>query len=375
MTKISFSDNIHARGRELYLQTNTIEEEQKIVSTLFDGGRVLAKEETFYGPELTPEKLRERVEKLHSKTIASIEFLYSISAKVKTVRHPLSLNILGQQFLKWNLLDEAISEFELAIQYDVHYGKAYLNLGEAYFRRGGLEEAVEILEKGVKVTPGYADMWQKLGKVYLKSHSYREAIQAFHRALKINSSYDEPHFSVALCLIEILVLGIQQKGLPTGEECRKQAREYLGRAAALSPRFQTPEFEEAMRKFHQGQAEQTLKLLQKIERELPEIINLDFHDTFYLSLLYGEKGRNTKAVEEYVSKLEELVKRHPNFPDVRNMLGIGYLIQCRNLFTKALHQFETACEINPEYGRAKTNLKLARNDGKGLLILLRAMLK
>jgi len=375
MAKISFSNNIHARGRELYLQTNTIEEEQKIVSTLFDGGRVLAKEETFYGPELTTEELSERVEKLHSETITSIEFLYSISAKVKTVRHPLSLNTLGQQFLKWNLLDEAISEFELAIQYDGHYGKSYLNLGEAYFRRGGLKEAVEILEKGVKILPGYADIWQKLGKVYLKSNRYKEAIQAFHRALKINPSYDEAHFFMALCLIEILVLGIQQKGLPTGEECRKQAREYLGRAAALSPRFQTPEFEEAMRKFHQGRVEQALELLHKIEKQLPEVINLDFHDAFYLGLLYGERGRNTKAVEEYVSKLEELVKKHPDFPDVRNMLGIGYIIQCRNLFNKALRQFETACEINPEYDRAKTNLKLARNDGKGLLILLRAMLK
>ena len=176
MTRINFSDNIHARGRDLHLQTNTVEDEHMIVSRLFDGGRVLTREGIGYNPEWTQEELNRYAEVVHSELLVSIELLYGISSRVKTVRHPPSLNKLGSQFLKWNLLDEAISEFELAIQYDSYYGELYLNLGEAYLRRGGLTEAIRILEKGVQVSSGYADMWQKLGMAYLKKGQYKKAI-------------------------------------------------------------------------------------------------------------------------------------------------------------------------------------------------------
>jgi hypothetical protein len=56
-------------------------------------------------------------------------------------------------------------------------------------------------------------------------------------------------------------------------------------------------------------------------------------------------------------------------------LGIAHLIQCRNLFLRALEEFRVSLRINPGYKRAEKNLKLSENDGKGFLILLRAILK
>ncbi len=375
MGGINFSDNIHARGRKLHLQTNTLESEKKIVSTLFDGGRVLSKEVGFYTSSHSMDHLKKEIEVFHSKKIAEIEMLYAISAKVKTVRHPLSLNTLGLQFLKWNLLDEAISEFELAIQYNPHYGDAYLNLGEAYLCRGGLSEAEQYLTKGTQVNPGYADMWQKLGRVHLAQGQYKKAVDAFQKALKINPIYDEAHFAVAMCLIEVLMKSIQMKEFPDGETCRNQVREHLSRVAALSSRFRVPEFEEAMRMFHRGDLNCTLEFLRKVDEDLPKIIDLSFHDAFYLKYMFGEEGRDAKSIQEYVHQMESLIEEHPKFPDLHNRLGVAYLIQCRALFNKALHELNKACEIYPEYERAKNNLKLAKNEGKGLLILLRSLLK
>jgi len=375
MDRYNFSDNIHASGRKLHLQTNTLQDETKIVSTLFDGGRVLSKEEHSYDAELSGDLLKQRVETHHFERMADIEFLYSISSRVKTVRHPLSLNKLGLQFLKWNLLDEAISEFELALHYDSKYGEVYMNLGEAYLRRGGLEEALQIVGKGLQVAPTYADMWQKFGVVHFRMKQYKKALDAFQKALKINPSFDEPHLHSAQCLLEIVLHDKHEKDLPGREECIRQTRDHLNRAAALSIRFQIPGLEEALRELHQGDLTQTSKLLQKIGQELPKIVDLDFHDLFYLHLMYGEKGRNRKAVQKYVERLETLVREYPRYPDVHNKLGIGYLIQCRNLFNRALNEFQQACDMNPKYERAKNNLKLAKNESKGLLLLLRAILK
>ncbi len=375
MTGINFSDDIHARGRKLHLQTNTLEADQKIISTLYDGGRVLCQDTGYYSSHHSVEQLEKEIEAFHSQKIEEIELLYLISAKVKTVRHPLSLNILGLQFLRWHLLDEAISEFELAVQYQPQYGEAYLNLGEAYYQRGGLSEAEQYLKKGVQIAPRYADLWQKLGRIYLAQEQYKKSIEAFQSALKINPTYDEAHFMMVVCLVEVLVKGIQEKEIPQDEVCKKQIKEHLSRAAASSSRFRVPAFEQAMRMFHRGEAKRTFELLKKVDEELSPIIDLGFHHTFYLKYMFGEKGRDAKSIEDYIHQLEALIKKHPAFPDLHNMLGVAYLIQCRGLFNKTLHEINRACEINPEYERAKRNLKLAKNEGKGLLILLRSLLK
>ena len=108
---------------------------------------------------------------------------------------------------------------------------------------------------------------------------------------------------------------------------------------------------------------------------IPKILDLDFIDAFYLNFMYGEKGKHATVVNNFVNALEILEKRHPKYSDLKTHLGIGYLIQCRELFLNALQQFRHACEIDPNYKKAKDNLKLAENEGKGFLILLRALLK
>ena len=375
MTRINFSDNIHARGRDLHLQTNTVEDEHMIVSRLFDGGRVLTREGIGYNPEWTQEELNRYAEVVHSELLVSIELLYGISSRVKTVRHPPSLNKLGSQFLKWNLLDEAISEFELAIQYDSYYGELYLNLGEAYLRRGGLTEAIRILEKGVQVSSGYADMWQKLGMAYLKKGQYKKAIHGFQQAIKINNVFDMAHFCFALCLIEVYANGKKSEDILGEVDCMKLAKEHLNKAVAVSKRFQTALVEEGLRRFHKREIGRALTIFWKVIDDLPRVVDLNLIDSFYLGFLYGDKGKDSEIVQKYVERLEILSKKHQKFPDIHNELGIAYMIQCKDLFNRALHQFRVASKINPKYKRALNNLKLAENEGKGLLILLRALLK
>jgi len=107
---------------------------------------------------------------------------------------------------------------------------------------------------------------------------------------------------------------------------------------------------------------------------MPEI-DITFHDEFYLRYLYGEDGRSASYISQYIKELERLVNKYPAYSDLRNKLGIAYVIQCRQIFSRALSEFQKATSIDPEYERAQKNLKLAHNDGKGLLILLRALLK
>ena len=96
---------------------------------------------------------------------------------------------------------------------------------------------------------------------------------------------------------------------------------------------------------------------------------------FYLKFMFGGKGKDDEFIRDYAEQLRQAIDKYPGYADLRNHLGISYLIQCRNLFLSALEEFREALKINPEFKKAEKNLKLAENDGKGFLILLRAILK
>lgn len=375
MIRINFSDNIRGQGRNLHLQTDTVDTEYKIISRLFDGGRVLAREEGSYDPKMSEVRLHRMAEAFHSEKMVSIEMLYAISARVKTVRHVPSLNKLGKQFLRWNLLDEAIREFELALQYDQYFGELYLNLGESYIRRGSFNEAISILKKGVHTASRFCDMWNKLGIAYLRNSEHHEAIEAFEKAILINNSYDEAHFSMALCLIEMLANGNGNGKVMDPDYTLNMAKEHLTQAVTISNRFQNSMMEEGMRKLHHEEIGRALTIFWKVQESLAGEVDLDLIDSFYLGFLYGDNGKELEIVQRYVEKLEEMSRKHPTYPDLHNELGIAYMIQCRDLFNRALHQFRWACKINPQFKRASNNLQLTENEGKGLLILLRSLMR
>lgn len=375
MENIHYSDNIPARGRKLHLETHTLDTEKKTVSTLFDGGRVLARDETGYDPDLPETILKETINRFHQERIQAIEMLYVISARVKTVRHPVSLFKLGGQFLRWNLIDEAISEFELVIDYNPNMGEAYIQLGEAYLRRGSFREAVEVLKKGAQVAPGYADLWLKLGVALGKTGDFEQGSAAVKKAININPDYADAYFFHARLLLSFISSGSVKKTETDIQNAKKTIKAGLSQAVSLSSRFRTPLLEEALRCLNRDQVKESVSLLEQLSEKLPPVMDLNFHDLFYLNYMYGEKGRHPAAVDAYVSQLEHMLKKHPRYADLHNMMGVGYLMKCRELFFRSLQHFRTAAEINPDYQKAKRNLKLAENDGKGLLILLRALLK
>ena len=154
-----------------------------------------------------------------------------------------------------------------------------------------------------------------------------------------------------------------------------KCKEHLGRAATTSRFFRTPVTEEGIRCLHRGSFDEALQILRDQYQEMPKVVDLSFHDAFYLNYLYGEDGRDPRRIQAYIDRLERLVKVHDDFPDIRNMLGIAYLIQCRHLYSRSLHEFQEAVDLNPEFRNAVKNLKLTKNDARGLLILLRALLK
>ena len=97
-------------------------------------------------------------------------------------------NNFGADLLKQGRLDEAIAEFQRALELDPSYAPASFNLAYAYERRDRIDDAIAQYKKGIQLEPGNVMGLNNLGVLYDKKGLYDEAIAAFEQALKTDPS-------------------------------------------------------------------------------------------------------------------------------------------------------------------------------------------
>jgi len=375
MASWGLNSGVQVGGKRFYVQTNYNAETQRMVSQVFEDGKVIETREKRLSQSLPEEALRQQLELFHNETIADLELLFYIADKVKAASHAPSLNKLGLVFLKRNLENEAVECFSKAITLDANYPEPYRNLALVYLRKFWFDEAAEILLKALPLFPEYADLRNFLGVAYWGKKLYPEAINELEQALSFNSNYAEAHYNLGVVYLTSVLRSPTEPSLPPVVVRKDLSLNHLRKAMELNPEWASRILRRAVELIQEDKIGEALEILQE---NFPfrqwEVDDL-FEQEFYLRFMFGGKSKDEKTIRGYVERMEEEVGKYPDYADLHNNLGIGYLIQCRLLFLKALEEFRRAVKLNPEFSRAKKNLKLVENEGKGFLILLRAVLK
>lgn len=378
MDILDLNNEINIGKRHFQIKTAYYEEEGIIHTTVLSED-YLIEEKSLFVENIDSEVLIEQQKEFHHDMITDIELLYYIAEKVKTVKHSVSNHKLGKVFLKRNLLSEAIEQFKLANQNQADYLEAINNLGVAYLLARNYSEAIKIFQDGIKITDTYADLHKNLGYAHFELEQYSESIRAFERALELNPDYAEAHFNLAQVFIKIQAENREENENANQQfnqdELKEKIQNHLLMAAELMPPENIKYFDQIDEQLAGENYEKIFKLLEIIKTNSTRHFQFDVENEFYLKFMFGGKGKDDKFISEYTNILNEMIKEYPDYADLRNNLGIVYLIQCRNLFLKALDEFRQALKLNPSFKKAAKNLKLAENDGKGFLILLRAILK
>jgi tetratricopeptide (TPR) repeat protein len=105
---------------------------------------------------------------------------------------------LGSVYVKQGKWEEAIAAYEQAIKLDPNFGEAYADMVAAYVGLDNLPEAVDAGEKGIKLAPKYATGYNTLGAAYKRQDRLDEATAMFQKAIGIDADYAMPHYNLGL---------------------------------------------------------------------------------------------------------------------------------------------------------------------------------
>ena len=98
----------------------------------------------------------------------------------------------GESFLSDGRYDEALAEFQKAIDIKPDYARAHFGCGHVYRHTKQYVDAINAFKQAIKFKPNYKEAYHGLSLTYFRSGDNNKAIVAANAALKIDSSYRPP---------------------------------------------------------------------------------------------------------------------------------------------------------------------------------------
>ncbi len=211
---------------------------------------------------------------------------------------------LGMEYSEQGQFDEAIAEFQKALELEPDNVDAQRNLGTAYFDQGKWEKAVVAYERAIEIDPNWDEAYGELAAVYAKLGRLEEAVAAGEKAIELIPDEASAHLN----------LGVAYK--------------------------------------NQGQIDKAI-----IEYEKAIELDPDLSMPHYnLGIIYSGQGRLDEAVAEW----EETIKLAPDDVMAHSNLGLAYYEQGR--LDEAVVVLEKGLQIDPDYAGTHLNLGLAYRD-------------
>jgi len=382
MSDIGYNDDVKVYGRKFHIQTASSLAKGMAAVEVFEEGRVISKKFLTFerrkenNNELLDERIRKIVESIHGETHSEIELLFAIAEKIKDLGHASSHVKLGMLFVKNNLMQDAIEQFETSIQINPNEISAYNNLGLAYIKAKEYPQAVKVLQKALEMEPGYADIHLNLGLAYHYEKQLHKGLDEIQQALAINPDYQIARYNLAIIYLDSILIDKKDKQLPEPSIRVERAMQQMKTLIMLGVNGMGDIISKVQKFLQAKDVESSVKLLlSSTERLFPEEFHSIIGVDFFLRFMYSGKGLSRRSLKKFEQDLLDSIAIQGDYADLWNNIGIVHLIQCRNLFLQALTEFNQALNINPNFEKAKKNKKLVDNDGKEFLMLLKQILK
>jgi protein O-mannosyl-transferase len=241
-------------------------------------------------------------------------------------------NNLGNALLQKRQVDEALEQFQEALEINPVYADARTNLGAALFQRGRVDEAVAQYEKALEINPCHAQANYNLGLALFQKGQVDNAIAQYKKALEINPYYPEAHNTLGNALLQKGQLG--------------EALEQFQNALEINPNYVDARSNLGVALFQKGQVDNAVVQYKKAVETNPDYVNARYN----LGNALLQKGQ----LDEAIAQFQKAVEIKPDYVDAH--YNLGNALFKKGLSNEAINQFQQALRINPNYVNARSNL-------------------
>jgi tetratricopeptide (TPR) repeat protein len=109
---------------------------------------------------------------------------------------------LGIALLEKDRVDEAIVQYQKALETDPDSAQTHNNLASALMQKGRVDEAIVQYQKALEIRPNYVEAYNNLGNALFQKGRVDEAIAHYQKALAIQPDYAIAHNSLGLALLQ-----------------------------------------------------------------------------------------------------------------------------------------------------------------------------
>lgn len=381
MADIGLNQIFKVGTREFHIQTVTNVEEGFVRSEIFEQGALLFVEIKNYERRDGKEnkgaepRLQRMVDQFHQSIIEEIDSLFEISKKIFEEDKVLSHLKIGTVFLYMHIFDKAEAHFRKCIELDPEHYDSRIHLARCYLLQKRLNQAYDTISGLVNKKLEYPDLFNLIGLIMLEKKQFINALQYFQQALKKNPAYTEVYLNLAEALLRRLNVIISNKN---DEEFKKTVdflKVILKKIEKVGNIEDREVVNQLMLALNKSGIKKALTILHEyrdrsyFRRIPPEVVGYEF----YLRLRYSDEEMSLDVINSYESQISNELKKNPEFPDLWNYVALIHLMQCRFFFLKGLENFREATRINPNFEKAKNNLRLVENDGREFLSLINAI--
>ena len=331
----------------------------KVVCKVFKKGKIVDFSETPYDEELPPKSLLELIHLIHEKKLEELSTLFHIAQELVKENKASFYNQLGEVFLRRGFLEEAELYLRKALELKKNFPEAYLNMGRVYQYKNDFGGALTYLDMGLLFSSSPQLLYQK-ALCYRELKREEEAIEELKKAID-----KEPKFAKAYFLLGLLSI----------RKSPQEAIKYIEKAQTLSSFYRSPLIEDGLNLLRNRKEEEAIRLFNDFETILEKDPLPFISKEFDLFLRYTDHSKRAIVIDDYIEKLKEKLKEHPDFADLHNELGKIYLLAIKHYWNRAVSEFKKATVLNPNYEEAKRNLEITEYELRGFLLFLRGLHK
>ena len=275
--------------------------------------------------------------------------------------------------------NQAIEDFNRAIELNPQAAAAYNNRGLAYYNLGNYEQAIKDCDMALQINPEEAEAYYNRGLVHADLDNYTEAIEDYYKAIELNRKYADglnPKLAEAYNDRGATYdnLGQYQRAIEDYNEGIRlkpdDAYAYYNRGSAYSKLGQDQraikDYDEAIRlkpdfaEFYvfRGGTYSILDQYQRAIEDYNEAIRLkpDYVDAYYnRGLAYANLGQYQRAIEDYNEPSAETGLPRPTTTGELAYAKLGQ-------HQRAIEDYNEAIRLKPDYTMAYYNRGNAYNQ-------------